>query len=638
MAQIHEILQKYWGYTSFRPGQEDAIRSVLAGRDTLLLLPTGGGKSVCFQVPALASGKICIVVTPLIALMKDQVDQLKKRGIKAAAIHTGMTRREIDIVLDNCIYGGLSFLYVSPERLATDLMIERTKKMKVGLLAIDEAHCISQWGYDFRPAYLRIPDFRLLLPGVPVIALTATATAEVQADILDKLSMREVNVFRQTFARSNLSYSVFKTETKETKLLRLLGSVEGSVIIYVKTRKRTTLIADWLISQGISASSYHAGLTPSERSGRQQKWIAGDIRVMVATNAFGMGIDKANVRMVVHWDLPESLEAYYQEAGRAGRDGLKAYAVALYNDHDLAQLKSAVLQKYPPPDFVKRVYQALANYFQIPVGGGYLVSYGFDLDKFCATYELPRAEAFHAIRFLEREGFILLNEAFDSPSRVKMLVDKIALYDFQLRNFNYDPFIKRLLRFYGGEIFTSYVHISEETLAKSLKCPVEEIYKGFEFLTARNIIDYEKRNDMPQIQFLTERYDASRLPIQAAAVKKRKEKDTAKTDAVVHYASHPGQCRSIMLLQYFDEKEATYCNICDHCVQRKKAVQHHTGAVSDTVRAFLAVNGKAPPNILRDLFPEMEISAFAEALHTLVENEVLVYDQSGNLQLNQAYP
>lgn len=638
MAQIHEILQRYWGYTSFRPGQEEAIRSVLAGRDTLLLLPTGGGKSVCFQVPALASGKICIVVTPLIALMKDQVDQLKKRGIKAAAIHTGMTRREIDIVLDNCIYGGISFLYVSPERLATDVMIERTKKMKVGLLAIDEAHCISQWGYDFRPAYLKIPDFRMLLPGVPVMALTATATAEVEADILDKLSMREVGVFRQTFARSNLSYSVFKTETKEAKLLRLLSSVEGSAIIYVKTRKRTTLVAGWLMKQGIRAASYHAGLAPSERSGRQQEWIAGRIRVMVATNAFGMGIDKANVRMVIHWDLPESLEAYYQEAGRAGRDGLKAYAVALCNDHDLAQLHASILQKYPPPDFVKRVYQALANYYQIPVGGGYLASYGFDLDKFCATYDLARTETFHAIRFLEREGFVLLNEAFDSPSRVKILVDKIALYDFQLRNFNYDPFIKRLLRFYGGEIFTSYVHISEETLAKSLKCPAEEIGKGLEFLAARNIIDYERRSDMPQIQLLTERYDASRLPIAAAAVKKRQEKDTAKTDAVVHYASHPGQCRSIMLLQYFGEKDATYCNICDHCLQRKKAGQHLTGAVSDTIHAFLSVNGKAPPNILRDLFPEMEVSTFAEALHTLVEKEILVYDQSGNLQLNQVYP
>ena len=638
MAQIHEILQRYWGYTSFRPGQEDAIRSVLAGHDTLLLLPTGGGKSVCFQVPALATGKICIVVTPLIALMKDQVDQLKRRGIKAAAIHTGMTRREIDIVLDNCIYGGISFLYVSPERLATDLMIERAKKMNVGLLAIDEAHCISQWGYDFRPAYLKIPDFRMLLPGVPVMALTATATAEVQEDILDKLSMRGANVFRQTFARSNLSYSVFKTETKETKLLRLLGSVEGSAIIYVKTRKRTTLIANWLTTQGIRASSYHAGLAAPERSGRQQEWIADRTRVVVATNAFGMGIDKANVRMVIHWDLPESLEAYYQEAGRAGRDGLKAYAVALYNDHDLAQLRSAILQKYPSSDFVKRVYQALANYFQIPVGGGYLAGYDFDLDKFCATYDLPRTEAFQAIRFLEREGFILLNEAFDSPSRVKMLVDKIALYDFQLRNFNYDPFIKRLLRFYGGEIFTSYVHVSEETLAKSLKCPVEEVYKGFGFLAARNIIDYEKRKDMPQIQLLTERYDASSLPIQAAAVKKRKEKDTAKTEAVVHYASHPGQCRSIMLLQYFDEKDASYCGICDHCLQRKKAGRQHTGTVSDIIHAFLSVNGKAPPNILRDLFPEMEVSVFAEALHTLVENEILVYDQSGNLQLNQAYP
>lgn len=637
MSEIHEILQKYWGYPSFRPGQEEAVRSVLSGHDTLLLLPTGGGKSVCFQVPALATGRLCIVVTPLIALMKDQVDQLKKRGIRAAAIHSGMSRRETDIVLDNCIYGNTSFLYVSPERLGTELMIERTKKMKVGLLAIDEAHCISQWGYDFRPAYLKIADFRKLLPGVPVMALTATATAEVQSDILQSLSMTGARTFRQTFARPNLSYSVFKTESKETRLLKLLETVPGSAIIYVKARKKATQIANWLIYRSIPASAYHAGLPATERDRRQQAWITGSSRVMVATNAFGMGIDKADVRAVVHWDLPESLEAYYQEAGRAGRDGQKAYAVALYSDHDLAQLRAALLQKYPSFDFVKRVYQALANHFRIPVGGGLFGSYDFDLDKFSELYDLPRTETFYAIRFLEKEGFLQLNEAFSSPSRAKMLVDKTGLYDFQLRNFNYDPFIKRLLRFYGGEIFTSYVSLSEETLAKSLKCPVEDIHKGLEFLAARNILDYEKRRDMPQVQFLTERYDAVRLPVQAASVKKRQEKDTAKIEAVVHYASHPGQCRSVMLLQYFDEKGASFCNICDHCLQRKK--NDRPGAASSVtamIHEYLSVHGKAMPNDLRKLFPEMDIPVFTGALHKLIENETLMYDPSGYLQLNHS--
>jgi ATP-dependent DNA helicase RecQ len=635
MAEIHELLKKYWGHSSFRPGQEEAIRSVLAGRHTLLLLPTGGGKSVCFQIPALAIGKLCIVVTPLIALMKDQVDQLKKRGIKATAIHSGMTNREIDIALDNCVYGQTAFLYVSPERLSSDLMIARTKKMKVGLLAIDEAHCISQWGYDFRSSYLKIPDFRAHLPDVPVIALTATATQEVRHDILDKLEILGANVLQQTFARKNLSYSVFKTESKEEKLLALLRNVPGTAIVYVRTRNRTVQIANWLSKSGISASAYHAGLTASQRNERQTDWIHNRVRVMVATNAFGMGIDKPNVRAVVHWDLPESLEAYYQEAGRAGRDGLKAYALALYHDVDLVSLRQNVDRKYPDLAFVKRLYQALANYLEIPVGSGMHTSYDFDLDKFTTAFDLPRTESFYALQFLEREGFLMLNEAFNTPSRVKFLIDKIALYDFQLRNFNYDPFIKRLLRFYGGEIFTTYTPISEDALAKSLSCPVDDIYKGLEFLHARTVLEYERRRDKPQIQLLTGRYDASKLPIQMHAVKKRREKDTVKMEAVVDYASHPAQCRSILLLQYFDETDATYCNICDHCIQRKKKKSTtDTTTFAEQIREFLIHKGKAMPNEIRNIFHQMDIGTFSEALHGLVESETLIYDSAGNLLLN----
>ncbi|GAA4445888.1 RecQ family ATP-dependent DNA helicase [Ravibacter arvi] len=635
MAGIHEILQQYWGYTAFRPGQEEPIRSALAGNDTLLLLPTGGGKSICFQVPALASGKLCIVVTPLIALMKDQVDQLKKRGIRAAALHSALTHREIDVVLDNCIYGQVSFLYVSPERLGTELMRERTKKMKIGLLAIDEAHCISQWGYDFRPSYLKIPEFRSLIPDVPVMAVTASATREVQADILEKLGIPQANVFRRTFARPNLSYSVFKTESKEAQLLKLLSGVAGSAIVYVRTRKRTGLIAAWLTKQGIAAAAYHAGLSPTDRAGRQQAWISGQVRVMVATNAFGMGIDKANVRVVAHWDLPESLEAYYQEAGRAGRDGLKAFAVALYYEDDLTRLQASVQQKYPETDFVKRIYQALANYFRIPIGGGNLESFGFELDRFCTTYNLPRTETFHAVRFLEQEGFLALNEAFNDSSRAILLVDKTGLYEFQLKNYHYDTFIKRLMRFYGGEIFTQYVNLSEEALARSLKCPVADVYKGLEFLSSRNIIDYRMKQEMPRIQLLTPRYEADRLPIQAYAVKKRQEKDTAKIDAVVDYARHPAQCRSIMLLQYFDEQDVSYCGICDHCIQRKKnGPDHSRPQIAAAIREHLLKHSKASPNELRLLFPETELSDFSAALHLLVEKETLIYDHTGYLQLN----
>jgi len=640
MTDIHEILRKYWGHPTFRPGQEDAIRSVLAGNDTLLLLPTGGGKSVCYQVPALAMGKLCIVVSPLIALMKDQVDQLKKRGIRAAAIYSGMSDREIDITLDNCIYGQYSFLYVSPERLTTDLMIARTKKMRVGLLAVDEAHCISQWGYDFRSSYLKITDFRSLLPGVPVIAVTASATQEVRTDILDKLSMKNARVFTRTFARDNLSYSAFRTEAKETRLMTILKKVPGSIIVYTRTRKRTEQIASWLADQKISALAYHAGLSAEGRARRQQSWITGDTRVMVATNAFGMGIDKPDVRAVVHWDLPSSLEAYYQEAGRAGRDGKKAYAVALYHEQDFTILRKELEHKFPDLDFVRRVYQALANYFHIPTGSGHMATYDFNLDQFCATFGFFRTDVFYTLKFLEQEGFILLNEIFDRPSQIKLLVDKLALYDFQLRHINFDPFIKRLLRFYGGEIFTDYVPISESALAKSLHCPENDIYKGLEFLASRNIISYERKKDMPQMQFLTPRYDASQLPLNFDSIKKRRDKNTAKIEAVVHYASHPAQCRSIMLLEYFDEKEAGYCNICDHCVERKKAQQSESelAALSDRIREFVNESGSASPGELKQYFPETDLAVFSSALNYLIKNEILVYDKSGCLQPNQITP
>ena len=637
MWEIHEILEKYWGYSSFRPGQEEAIRSVLAGNDTLLLLPTGGGKSICFQVPALASGKLCIVVSPLIALMKDQVDQLKRRGIQAAAIFSGMSEREIDITLDNCVYGQISFLYVSPERLMTELMIERTKKMKVGLLAVDEAHCISQWGYDFRSSYLKIAEFRKLLPGVPVMAVTASATNEVRADILDKLCMRNAKIFTRTFARDNLSYSVINTESKETKLLQILTKVKGSTIVYTRTRNRTVQIANWLVSKGITASAYHAGLSTQERDQRQQSWINDRTRVMVATNAFGMGIDKPDVRAVIHWDLPASLEAYYQEAGRAGRDGLKAYAVAMYNEQDLNLLRKGIQQKYPDIEFLKRVYQSIANFFQIPIGSGYMASYDFDAELFATNYNYGRLELFYALKFLEQEGFLLLNEDFDSPSRVKFLINKIDLYDFQLRYFNYDPFIKRLLRFHGGEMFSEYVSISEAALAKSLKCPINEVFKGLEFLATRNIIDYQRQKNLPQIQLLTPRYDANKLPLALESIKKRREKDTAKIEAVVHYASHPALCRSMMLLQYFDEKEAPYCNLCDHCIQRKKAIQskRDLSSLAAQIRDYVAQQGKLQPNELKLAFPDLEIATFSSALHWLVEQEVLIYDRSGFLLLNQ---
>ena len=408
---IHDILKQYWNYDSFRPLQEDIIQSILSRRDTLALLPTGGGKSVCFQVPALAKEGVCIVVTPLIALMKDQVEQLKRRRIMAAAIYSGMNWHEIDIVLDNCIHGTTKFLYVSPERLRTDIFLTRVKQMKVSLLAIDEAHCISQWGYDFRPAYLQIAAFRQLLPAVPLIALTASATDPVKIDICEKLEMREPAVFQSTFARANLSYSAFFEENKDARLLRILQNVQGSSIIYVRNRRRTKDVADWLNRNGIRADFYHAGVPNKQRSEKQEAWIRNRSRVMVATNAFGMGIDKPDVRSVIHIDLPDTLEAYYQEAGRVGRDGQRAYAVALYSQRDLDELARNVDQKYPPIDLLRRVYQALSNYYKVPVGGGEFDTFDFDLQDFTGTFGLPLSETHFAIKLIEEEGFVQLSEA-----------------------------------------------------------------------------------------------------------------------------------------------------------------------------------------------------------------------------------
>ncbi|WP_310590311.1 ATP-dependent DNA helicase RecQ [Dyadobacter sp. NIV53] len=530
MSDIHAVLKQYWGYDQFRPFQEEAIRTVLNGLDTLVLLPTGGGKSICFQVPVMAMNGVCIVVTPLIALMKDQVEQLKKRGISAAAIHSGMNRHEIDITLDNCIHGTTKFLYVSPERLRTDIMIERTKRMTICLLAVDEAHCISSWGYDFRPSYLLISDYRDLLPGVPVIALTATATEEVRADILDKLKMKSARVFKQSFARANLSYSAFMEENKERKLIQILKNVPGTAIVYVRTRKRTKELADSLSRQGIPAQSYHAGLPFRDRTERQMAWIKNQVRVIVATNAFGMGIDKPDVRAVIHFDLPESLEAYYQEAGRAGRDEKKAYAVALFNKIDLEELAESVERKYPSAEIVKRVYQALANYYKIPVGGAEFESFSFDIQDFAGIFGLPVSETHYALKLLEEEGFIQLSENFNDTSKIHFIVDNRQLYDFQIRYGEFDSFIKMLLRLYGGELFTEYVRISESEIAQIYFAPLQEINKKLVFLKERDVIDYEPKRDKPQLTFLTPRYDASLLPLNVYEIEKRRKQTGRKQE------------------------------------------------------------------------------------------------------------
>ena len=630
MQASKEILLKYWEYNTFRPLQEDIINSVLAGNDTLAILPTGGGKSICFQVPALQMEGVCIVITPLIALMKDQVEQLKRRGIKAAAIYSGMHRTEIDYTLDNFVYGDYKFLYVSPERLLTEIMQERTKRMKVCLLAIDEAHCISQWGYDFRPPYLKIPDFRKFAPNAPMIALTATATRDVKADIQQKLGLRNIKVFQQSFARPNISYSAFCEESKERKLFDILQKVQGSAIVYVRSRRRTKEISDWLNRNKISAEFYHAGLAMNDRFKKQEAWIKNQVRVIVATNAFGMGIDKPDVRVVVHLDLPENLEAYYQESGRAGRDGLKSYAILLYFKSDLTDIYKQVDQKYPPVENLKRIYQALANYFKLAVGAENFESYDFDFQEFIGTFGLVANDTHNALKKLEDEGLIQLSDSYFSPSKLVFKVDNHSLYNFQIKNANYDKFTKMLLRMYGGQLFTDFTTISESAIARNYFASNLEVEKMLEYLHEVGIATYQKQKSVPQLTFLTARQDANYLAIDRAEYHRRKLKDTERVDSVVQFAQEERRCRMQFLQEYFDEFTEATCGICDNCLKHKK----REVPFDIYAKYRLKILEILPANITHvvgySFFTNKDF--VTEVIRKMIENEEIWYSELGVLQ------
>jgi len=565
-----DILRRYWGYEQFRPLQEEIIRSLLDGRDTLALMPTGGGKSICFQVPALLREGICIVVSPLIALMKDQVQQLQRRNIPAVAVHSGMPYREIDRLIDNCVYGNIKFLYLSPERLRTDLARERIGRMNVSFIAVDEAHCVSQWGYDFRPAYLEIAQIREWLPKPPLAALTATATPQVVIDIQDKLSFRHPHVLQKSFYRSNLSYSVLYEEGKEAKLVDILRKVPGTGIVYARNRRRTVELAQLLRRQGIRADYYHAGLDPQERSQKQEQWITGQSRIMVSTNAFGMGIDKADVRTVVHMELPDSLEAYFQEAGRAGRDGKKAYAVLLYHENDRRQLRRRFERSYPDMQIVRRVYRALGSFYQLATGAGKGRSYDFDIIVFSQTYRLEVVDTFHALRLLEQAGWISLTDAVFQPASLRIKVTKDELYDYQLRHPKLDRVLKAVLRTYQGA-FSHYLHIRESQLANSLKISREELRSAFEKLAQDHIIDYAPQKERPQLIFLQERVQADNLTIDHELFEFRKKRHRERIEAAIGYAETI-TCRSRQLLAYFGENTSEACGICDVCTGRNIAV------------------------------------------------------------------
>jgi ATP-dependent DNA helicase RecQ len=564
-----EILKRYWGFDAFRPMQEEIIRSVLDGQDTLALLPTGGGKSVCFQVPAMVMEGICIVVSPLIALMKDQVEHLKAKGIEAVAIYSGMGKREIDILLDNCIYGKIKFLYLSPERLMSDLVRVRISYMNVCLIAVDEAHCVSQWGYDFRPPYLKINEIREIHPKVPVLALTATATGRVRTDIIEKLNMTKAQVFVKSFARKNLSYVVLAQEDKYKKLIDVVTNVKGSGLVYVRNRRETAEVASFLSRNRIAADFYHAGIEKNERFRKQEDWKRNRIRVMVATNAFGMGIDKPDVRFVVHLDLPESLEAYYQEAGRAGRDEAKAYAVLLANPSDALALKAKYADNFPTVAGLKKTYHYLGSYFQLAYGAGLDLTFGFDLADFCKKFNLGVIKTIGALKFLEYNGYVALSENVFLQSRVMFLVGHEDVYRFQIENIGYDPLIKAILRSYGGS-FDSYVKISEAEIAQRLKRSFNEVQKQLNTLQDLGLLSYLPQTDQPQLQYIRERVDQDHMDIDAQYLEQRKQIQEDQIKAVLDYAVKQ-ECRSVQLLTYFDEPNSDKCGVCDVCLAEKKA-------------------------------------------------------------------
>ena len=567
MADTLSILNKYWGFSQFRPLQQEIINAVLAGQDALALLPTGGGKSICFQVPAMATDGICIVISPLIALMKDQVENLKKKGILAAAVYSGMSRRQIVQTLKNLAYGPYKFLYVSPERLETALFLEYLPALQVNLIAVDEAHCISQWGYDFRPSYLRIAALREHLPNVPVLALTASATTEVQKDICQKLGFKKELIFRQSFERKNLSYSAFAVDAVQTKLVSILTKVEGTGIVYCKSRKRTVDIANLLQMHGISAQAYHAGLSSEERSARQQSWIDNKTSVMVCTNAFGMGIDKPDVRVVVHADAPDCLENYYQEAGRAGRDGQKAYAVLLYNDKSITDLQELHHTRFPTFDTIKKVYDALVNHLQIPVHTGQDVAYTFKFETFIKNFLLDGQEALYALKALESDGWLDVADKSFTPSAVGFTTSKQFLYEFQAANPLYDNLTTTLLRTYEG-IFDYPVFISELFLAKLLRKSEESIKGELAQIARFGIIQYAPQNDAPRIIFRKNRVAAKDLIFNHTLYNKRKETFVKRTEKMVSYIK-TNDCRSHFVNVYFGDEAASRCGICDNCLRTK---------------------------------------------------------------------
>ena len=567
--KFQSILQKYWGYPDFRGIQRNIIESIASGRDTLGLMPTGGGKSITFQVPALAQEGVCIVITPLIALMKDQVLHLKERGILADAIYADKSRSEILQTLDNTIFGGVKILYVSPERLASEMFQTKLRHIHVSFITVDEAHCISQWGYDFRPSYLQIADIREMKPGVPILALTATATPEVVEDIQEKLHFSEKNVFKMSFERKNLAYVVREAEDKQSEMIHILQSVGGSAIIYVRSRKRTKEMAQLLSQQGITATFYHAGLDPDVKDQRQKAWQKDEVRVMCATNAFGMGIDKPDVRMVIHIDCPDSLEAYFQEAGRAGRDGQKSYAVLLYNKHDELKLSKRVEDSFPQKELIQDIYEHLAYFYQIGVGSGQGKTFEFDIEKFCIIYKYFPTKVDAALRILERSGYLHYEDNPDGKARVMFLLGRNDLYLLDQLSPSQDAVVTALLRSYGS-LFVDLTYIDEAMIARQAELTIQQVYFALKSLAARHIIKFIPRRKIPFITYTRDRVDGNKVVIPKEVWESRREQYEKRIKSMIHYAKNDEECRSKQLLAYFGEENDSECKQCDVCLANRE--------------------------------------------------------------------
>lgn len=617
-----EILKHNWGYDDFRGIQREIIESIGSGHDTLGLMPTGGGKSITFQVPALSMEGTCVVITPLIALMKDQVNNLRRRGIRAAAIYSGLTREEIIMTLENCIFGDIRILYVSPERLSSDLFQTKLRHMKVSFITVDEAHCISQWGYDFRPSYLEIAKIRKFLPNIPVLALTATATPQVVDDIQDRLSFQEKRVFRMSFERKNLAYVVRRTADKREELLHILSSMKGSAIVYARSRRRTKEFSDLINEAGISATFYHAGLDSVVKDDRQKAWQEDKVRVMVATNAFGMGIDKPDVRLVVHIDCPDSTEAYFQEAGRAGRDGFKAYAVLLYNDSDKRKLEKRIADTFPEKDYIREIYEHLAYYYQIGVGSGYGHTFEFNIDKFCHTYRHFPIQVDAALKILTRAGYIEYTEEQDNQARVMFTLDRNDLYRLESNTPNEEKVVTALLRNYGG-LFTDYNYIDEAFLASQCGIQPHQVYMILKSLSQRHILHFIPQKKTPYIRYTQRREDKEHILLMPAVYEERKHQFTLRIHAMLSYATNDSICRSRQLLHYFGEENSHDCHQCDVCLD------HHKSAASEprlneamTQILSLLDDGKPHPiTDIRDIqLPTAELDA---ALEYLFKEEII---------------